>query len=406
MQSKDIYLTIDIGSSTIKAALFSDKGQLMVEDKIAISESFIHDYTQFKPSAWITKLCALITRITEKTEVLSKGKSKNKITSVCISGNGPTLVPLDYAGNTIENPLFWINNKTDKIKNCDSYFLAMVKKYKQESQSNYERTQTFLTVSEYIAYLLTGEKCTVIPSQEYTKYYWDTEQAEKYEVEIEKFAPFVTTGEEIGKVSRKGSKIFEISIGATVYAGAPDFISCLLGCGAVKKGAVVNRTGTSEAINTIVSAQEKTESDLPYLIKNTYIKTKYLENTGYQFDKYCKEKYGNNCDYNKIIEEILSEEEKSPEKSQGFSLLSQFATDFKEKYSSLESAKGKVVISGGQTLSAKWLDYKASQSSVKFCLPPLNAAELLGNLIIIKVAQAHYPDYKSAIADLVEYKNL
>ncbi len=406
MQNKEIYLTIDIGSSTIKAALFSKDGVLIAEEKESISQTFIHNFSKFNTSSWITKLCSIITTLKERMVSQSKSKAKSKITAICISGNGPTLVPIDYAGNIVCSPLFWINDASKRIKDCESYFLSMVKEFKDNHPKWYKETESFLTSSEYIAYLLTGEKYTVIPTDEYQKYYWDLEQAEKYDVEIEKFPPFLTTGDEIGKVSRKGGKIFEVNADATVYAGAPDFISCLLGCGAINKDTIVNRTGTSEALNMIVNSKDRLETDLPHIIKNRYIRTKYLQNTGYQFDKFCKINYGSKCDYSKIIEQLLSKSSKNEEEEylkEGRTLIKSFISNFKKSYKALNTENSKIIISGGQTLNSQWLSFKEEKSSISFKLPPLNAAELLGNLIIIKVAKGDYPDYKSAISDLVEY---
>ena len=99
------FLCVDIGTSSLKAALVSDKGQVLSFYREMFSSS---DKSKIS-SDWIAGLQNSIYKIKRDIQLAGNGFSCD---AVCISGNGPTLVSED--GTT----LLWNEKLDGEIENA------------------------------------------------------------------------------------------------------------------------------------------------------------------------------------------------------------------------------------------------------------------------------------------------
>jgi xylulokinase len=238
-------LTADIGTTSLKAALIDLDGKLKAFSRFA--------YPMGSAAAVWEKA---FERVLEDLHSALPGA---KIDGICISGNGPTLVPVNREGDALQ-PLYWFEDAEKTT--AKSLFLPHVVSFREKSPSQYENTALFFSSHEWLAYRLGADAVTALPQEEYIPYYWDEEQCALFCFDIKKFLPFVKMGSPAGKVSAAAAGLYGslgLKSGIPIIVGAPDFISALIGTGVLKGGDVCDRAGSSEGINFCAHSNESAE---------------------------------------------------------------------------------------------------------------------------------------------------
>jgi len=245
-------LTVDIGTSSFKSAIFDYDGKRLSFASSPLSMDINADCSQWLKAF---KDCC------QKLENLAK------VEAVVISGNGPSLVPV-FGGPKVENgelsvpagrTRFWLNRSAAKYQEEVSavmggfvdacFFLPKILKIKNEDEQLYLKTKTFLGVPEYFAYALTGAAKTVFPSEGFDRWFWNDAVLEKLGLDAAKFPPFIRPGEAYGKITQTAADTFGITKNIPVITGGPDFFAAIMGSGAMKPSQACDRTGSSEGIN-------------------------------------------------------------------------------------------------------------------------------------------------------------
>jgi xylulokinase len=253
-----LLLTIDIGTSTFKAAIFSYEGvchtQAALPMSLASGEGLRHETD---PAGWLRAFEELMPRL----------EGLARVEAVVISGNGPTVVPVTgepglKAGGLLlpaGQARLWLDRRArEESKTVSdlagayvdpSFFLPKALGIKNREPELYEKTRCFLSSSEYLAYALTGEARTVLPAAGFERWYWDEKLLRAAGLDPQKFPPFAAPGELIGTLSAAAAARFGFSGPVRVFAGGPDFFVSILGTGTVSPGQTCDRSGTSEGIN-------------------------------------------------------------------------------------------------------------------------------------------------------------
>ena len=229
-------LAIDIGTSSVKMALITESGELS-----SYSRTSLHPYyTDHDPAdAWVKAV----------TEGASALVGIASAAAVCVTGNGPTLVPLDADLQRSAPAVTWIGTKPKPLEGCQSLYLPRLMAEAEQDPGLTSRSSCFIGCPEYITLRLTGIASTFLPDERFTPYIWDDAQLGKLGLDGGLFPPMVDTGERIGYVTAGASAQFGIPAGIPVFAGLVDFHAALLGCGTVRPGMTCDRAGTSEGIN-------------------------------------------------------------------------------------------------------------------------------------------------------------
>jgi xylulokinase len=262
-----VILTIDIGTSTFKAALFTADGECKkctaLPLAIALSDGGRHEADC---AQWLRGFEESIRRLGDLSAV----------EALVISGNGPSLAPVTgkpglEAGAAIHAlalpaaaARLWLDRRAQAESETvsaimggpvdPSFFLPKCLWIKNNEAALYEKTSYFLSCPEYLIYALTGEARTVFPSEGFDRWYWNDEALDKVGLDRKKFPPFAKPGETIGTLLPAVARHFGFSTaahsgGIPVIAGGPDFFAAILGVGAVHPGEACDRSGTSEGIN-------------------------------------------------------------------------------------------------------------------------------------------------------------
>lgn len=225
-------LTLDIGTSSLKAGILDRKARLLSFVKIEI-ENF--DYL------------ALIKKAIESL-------GDYEIEAIIVDGNGPTLFTYP-----LSEPLFWYDQSASKQANeiekvlgyrlNASFFLPKILKIKEENPSLYQRTKYFFNTQDYVNFLLTEKATVLMPLEGLERWYWCERDIDLLNLDKEKFPPFIKMGQIIGPLKKEVALSLGLDEKTLVVAGCPDFVTSIIGTSCMQEGMVADRMGTSEGLN-------------------------------------------------------------------------------------------------------------------------------------------------------------
>lgn len=251
-------LSIDIGTTTCKGALFDFSGKMLELVKVPLSiETDGNGSQEADPRTWelaLRSVCSAIGR-------------DNRIRAVVVSGNGPTVVPVfaepEDSGGRLHADAgmarLWLDRRAvaeaaeiSELSGAfvdSSFVLPQVLHLSRTEPQVYQRAQWFLSSCEFTNYLLTGEAKAILHADDALRWYWSDDILAKLGLDADKFPPFCRPGDLVGTVSGLAARVLGLPRDIPVFAAGPDFLVSILGCAVVRPGMVCDRSGTSEGIN-------------------------------------------------------------------------------------------------------------------------------------------------------------
>ena len=265
--SAGAYLGLDIGTTGVKAVVFSAAGAML--------GSGLAEYTLETPRPDIVELdaevywkssCAAIAAALKSSGVGAEG-----IRSVGVTGQAETLIFTDAAGVPLRKAIVWLDNRAkDEAKTIEAHFgsdalfrlsgqtemlpcwpAAKILWLKNHEPEAFRRTARYLMVEDYIFYKLTGRFMTcrgLLPS---TLYYdirtgeYDPAMLDFLGISAGQLPELLDSGSPIGFCTGKESPL----PASCVAVAAPlDHICGNLGCGCVKPGMISETTGCTIAL--------------------------------------------------------------------------------------------------------------------------------------------------------------
>ncbi|MDR2094549.1 MAG: FGGY-family carbohydrate kinase [Treponema sp.] len=302
-------LTADIGTSSLKAALIGLDGRLFAFAREAYPRAGTGkgaDTVEAGPEV----LPAPAWEAAFARSLASLGRAAGKIApcAVCISGNGPTLVPVTGRGESLP-PLYWYDPRvyTPEHTGLSSYFLPRPAWFKRNRPAEYERVRFFLSSHEWLSWRLGAEPFTALPHAAYAPIYWDDAQLAAFDLDAEKFPRFVPMGAVAGRVSGEAALRLGLSAGTPIAAGAGDFIAALIGTGTLEPGLACDRAGSSEGINVcaVSPAEGRGLRVLPHALTGFWNTGLVIPASGMLFDWY-RGLTGREEDYAPLLERLLA----------------------------------------------------------------------------------------------------
>ena len=391
----DTILCIDIGTSSLKAALLPDN----------LKKSPIYVSRQFFPRAavaekrnareWLPALAAALLELRQK-------QPDYAIEAVCVSGNGPTVVSEDgttllynqiFAGDSLAQMSGMNQEVRDAVKDTKSLFIPRFLAFRHNFPDIWKASKCIFGAPEFLIHELTGGAVSILPEERFLPAYWTEEELKKCGFsasDCEKLPAFVSSGAFAGKVSEKAALATGLLEGTFVFAGAPDFVVALIGSGTVLPGRLCDRAGTSEGLNLCTSKPVFSSGlrtlpsvipglwNLSYLLEST---TDYLERSA--FDDVSDEK-SNLC---KSVTSVVYSEELS----RGIKLLREASESSGEYFPDF------MTITGGQALDDELIAQKEKATGLKIRKMPCADAELIGDLILARVGLGDYDDISEAV---------
>ena len=432
------FLSVDIGTSSLKAAFIDFKGCLLAFSRAAYPMGAYAGDWKYAFSRALENLCA---------QVPDCG-----IEAVCISGNGPTLVPVGKKGEAMR-PLYWYDSETVSpetafsVEGTLSLFLPHVDRFKRSSPNEYEKTAFFLSSHEWLSFKLGADPYISLPQSAYEPYYWDDGQCGLYGLDGGKFPPFVEMGSIVGKVSVQAARSFGpvsgLKSGTPIVSGAPDFISALIGTRTMEEGDVCDRAGSSEGINYCASERpvvpkaegERTRGGhaggnglrvLPHVRERLWNIGTVIPSSGSLFEQYRSHTGQENRFYEDLLAELITlspffyDSSTAPDAAlpppplptpysipdQGRSVLCAIGFAVRsaiEVMWALGFQVKQMRVSGGQGKSPLWNQMKADMTGVSLIIPEICDGELAGNAVLAAVALGAAPGIEEAAGRMIRF---
>ena len=231
-------LAVDIGTTSLKAGLISENGEVVSFYKT----SFSAPQNRFIAEAWFWALKSAVSKLLSAAPDAS-------IVAVSISGNGPTLVSdrgltlswnEDVAGITALNP---------NLANTKSLFIPRINAFKYLFPTEYKNTTYLYSGPEYLISRLTNAAYTILPEKRFEQAYWTSEELLNLDFDATKMPSFIGIGENCGTISEEAADFFELPYNTPVFSGGPDFVAALIGTNTLSDGQLCDRSGSSEGFN-------------------------------------------------------------------------------------------------------------------------------------------------------------
>lgn len=442
MMTKYNFLCADIGTTSLKAALVSDKGQVLSFSKIEFTST---DKSKIALE-WFEALKESISAL-KKNQIESLSENENLVDSktgtlnidaICISGNGPTIVSED--GTT----LLW-NAPVDsslipdikKIlppelseKFSHSLFLPRILAFKNLYKNQFEKQKIF-SGPEYLIWRLSNSQITILPEDRYEAAYWNDQvltaisgstannsSPEKNESTgincSPSMGPFVKPGFNCGTITKEIASQLKISSSTKVIAGGPDFTVALIGTNTLQQGKLCNRAGSSEGLNWCTAKPVFASGirTLPSVIPGLWNASILSHNSGDRIadSKQAYEKENNvEISFSQYIKLCLEEKDKN-----GAQILQELSDFFKDGISKLRTLSKEnniplretVMVTGGQAKNPLWLKHKAECSQINLATCEIPDSELIGDAVLASYGLGLYDSIQEAAEKMVKIKNV
>jgi xylulokinase len=271
-------LSIDIGSSRCKAALFSVAGEVLAQQRQAYTPDFPQpSHAEMNPEQFWHAVCHV-------SRALSKASSHDPVQAVCFSSHGETFIPMGADGEPVGPAILnidnratheseWFRQKIDRKHlfqitgqiTHPMYPIPKILWLRTHRPVIFRATKRFLSVTDY---LLT--RLGLPPYIDYSlasrflafdvrQRRWSDEILSLADLNADSLPIPVQAGTVAGKLTLEAANLLGLPKGVSVIVGGHDQACGALGVGVIGSGRVSDSMGTYECI---VAA-----SDLPQLGK-------------------------------------------------------------------------------------------------------------------------------------------
>lgn len=406
-------LCVDIGTSSLKAAYLSLKGEVIAFASVKINKADESNRWLFALKEAVLLLNKNI--ITDST----KKDSLPTIIAISISGNGPSLA--NSTGAFLWNESLGNLDLRKLPKEANGSIFAPRLFYIKEKMSylinqSYIKDNYLFAVPEFLIYQLTDRAYTVLPNERYKKAYWSNDLLKVMNIPQDVLPPYLELGKASGNLTERGRNLLNIPkeqlipLGKNlseglkfppVFCGGPDFTIALIGTNTLSEGKICDRAGTSEGINLctkepLISNKIRT---LPSPINPFWNASIIIPDTGSRFATWKESSIYKDVSYEKCVDLLLLEK-----KSEGYKLMQKIALEVKEAYNTIKKIAiekdikidDKICCTGGQAKNQGWLKLKSEIVEIPFYVGKCADAELLGNGAVACYGLGLYASIKEA----------
>lgn len=248
-------ITIDVGTSSAKTALWDDSGTLVAETSAAYAlRRPAPLWAEIDGDVWWQAVCTTIQQV-----IAAGGIAARDVAGVGVDGVGWTLLAVDRDVNALYPALIWLDRRAEDetrwlnaLPDADrlvhlaanpldaAYITPKLLWLRQHHPDIFGATYKFLTCSGFITARLTGE-FTCDFTQAYGYHFfdiaheqWDAWAAGQVGVPLDKLPPLCACTDVAGTVSAHAAAQTGLAAGTPVIAGCLDAASGALGAGVTR----------------------------------------------------------------------------------------------------------------------------------------------------------------------------
>ena len=258
-----MYIGIDLGSTNLKAALYSGDMELIDRQSLPVSYLRENGFVEFDAEAYCRDLIKLIGNLAEQNAVSGPCR-------IAFTGQAESLVCVGKDGNALMNAISWMDERS--VKQCavlEKQFSPDVCQHitgqqavlptwpatkilwlKENRPEIFENTQTFMLLKDFVVYKLTGVKLADMSIATfsfyfdiYNKCYWE-EMLNAIGISQDKLPPLAEPCALAGPLTATAAKEMGLSPETTVNIGTLDHFAGMIGTGNITPGGMTLSTGT------------------------------------------------------------------------------------------------------------------------------------------------------------------
>ncbi|MBT7695900.1 MAG: carbohydrate kinase [Desulfobacterales bacterium] len=287
MSNKDLILSIDNGTQSLKSMIFDLEGQILAKEQFFFNPYVSKNpgWAEQDPETFWAALCQTCNRIWEKGDI-----DKDRIAGVAVTTQRGTVINVDHNGKPLRPAILWLDQrktygqlpvgglwgllfKIIRMSDTISFFQKeaeanWIRTYQPELWKN---THKFLLLSGYLSYRLTGEFVDSVGCQvgyipfDHKRFKWASDWSWKWNVvPIDKnlLPDLHIPGQILGHITHKASGETGIPAGLPLIASAADKACEVIGSGSLDNSIGCLSYGTTATIN--VTSRKYIEA-IPFL---------------------------------------------------------------------------------------------------------------------------------------------
>lgn len=302
MQTKEIWLGLDLGTTGIRCVAFNQNFEVIDSEYIEYELIFNGNFVEQDASMWFELSKKVIKRITNRID------DSKLIHSISISSQGITFVPIDENGKIIRSAITWLDmrgdeylhsvverfssdkilDKTGKILN-GAYVLPKILWLKENEPGNYQKTKFIMMPMDYIIWKFTGNFLTDHTMAAGTMLYnihtgtWDQQILEEFRIEKNLFPEIVHSGTWAGEIHHELLELLNLPQNTKLFVGGQDQKCAALAAG-LRSDRLTLSLGTSGAIEVLMDKPYVDEkgnfSTFSYIYENSWVSEAVINNAG------------------------------------------------------------------------------------------------------------------------------
>jgi xylulokinase len=260
---------IDVGSQSVKAVLFDERGTAVQEAAAPYEMNCPHSgWAEQDPAVWERGIGETVRELRDKS-----GIGRSEVAMLALASQVDGLVPLDDALQPLRPAIIWLDRRATRQSaelsdavgeteliartglNPDASHTAPKAMWLRDEEPEHYRAARWLApVGGHLVGWLTGEivqdpanaSCTLLYGLR--EGHWDEKLVEDAGLDLAKLPPILPAAEVIGPLRPHAAEALGLSTNCRVAVGTGDEHGAALGAGAVAPGLVVDVTGTAEPV--------------------------------------------------------------------------------------------------------------------------------------------------------------
>lgn len=263
------FIGIDLGTSSVKIIIMSEKGKVIDSITKEYPVSYIKQgYAEQNPEDWYSGVIDGLRELIKRQEL-----EASTIKGISFSGQMHGLVILDKDNNVIRPAILWCDQRTEKECTYLNEIIGQEKisKYtgnkaltgftapkllwlKENEEENFNKIKHILLPKDYIRYRLSGDFATDVSDASGTLFFdvenrtWSKEMIEILNIKEEMLPKIYESSEVTGRLTEEVSKYIGLSSETLIIAGAGDQAAGAVGTGTVSSGLISIALGTSGVV--------------------------------------------------------------------------------------------------------------------------------------------------------------
>lgn len=388
-------LCVDIGTTSLKAGLFTAGGEAV----FLYRKSFSEPDSRFVANQWMAALAHCIKKIS---------LTDYEICAVCVSGAGPTVVLQN--GLTVR----WNEALPENLKIPEEFkrslFIPKILTAKTIFSDDFEKSDFVFSGPEFFIYQLTGAAVTILPEKRFEVAYWKKGDGVLLGFDEKKLPSLKSTGQLAGHITFAAASALGLKAGIPVFCGGPDFVVALIGTNTLQPGRLCDRAGSSEGFNFCTDAAFFTPHTrtLPSVIPGLWNISVLSEESGRIFVEYkhrLEKEQGYVLDYPALVKEALT----NPQ-SEGGKIVSRILEQVRASVGLLKAAlaergielPAEMAVTGGQAKNDSWMQRKADTLGMTLEICNCADSELTGDACAAWYGLGDYASIQDAANHIVK----